>query len=103
MYKLDTQDIFKIDNKGTISFTVLVKPSANKNELIIKEGELIIRIKAARTKGKANKELIKFLAKILQVPSSEIRIVQGATSTIKRIEIYNHSINYLIDYLKASD
>ena len=53
------------------------------------EGEKIykIRIKAAREKGKANAELIKFLASYFKVSKSQIVIVSGRTEQIKLIRI----------------
>lgn len=46
-----------------------------------------IRIKAAPEKGKANKELIKFLAKELSLPTSAFSIISGKTDRIKLIKI----------------
>ena len=44
---------------------------------------LKIRIKAPPEKGKANCELIKFLAKELKMPKSAVRIIKGEKSREK--------------------
>lgn len=46
-----------------------------------------IRIKAAPEKGKANAELIKFLAKEFKTQKENIEIISGKTDRIKLIKI----------------
>ena len=46
---------------------------------------LKISVNAVPEKGKANKELIKFLAQKLQVAASLIEIVSGTTEHLKKI------------------
>lgn len=46
-----------------------------------------IRVKAAPEKGKANTELIRFLAKTLKVTKDEIIIISGHTDTRKLLKI----------------
>ena len=54
-----------------------------------------IRISAPPEKGRANKELIKFIAGILSIPKSRISIASGKTSNYKEIQINsNHNNNY---------
>lgn len=48
---------------------------------------ITIGIRARPVKGKANEELIKKLAKHFGVPSSAVRIVAGAKSKKKIVEI----------------
>jgi len=68
---------------------IKVKPKANKNEITetLDDGTIKITIKAAPEKGKANKALIKFLAKKYKVKKSQVKIVSGQTSQIKLIRI----------------
>ena len=71
---------------------IKVIPKSSKNEIseIIKdeEGQTIkIRIKAAPEKGKANKELIKFLSKEFSIPKQNIEIISGKTSQLKLLKI----------------
>ncbi len=65
-----------------------IKPNAKKNEIIIDDsGNIKIKIKAPPVDGKANKELIKFLSEIFDVPKSYIEILSGETSSIKRVKV----------------
>ncbi len=52
-------------------------------------GDEILKIKIAAVpeKGKANKELIRFLSKILNIPQKQVEIIQGETSPRKIIKI----------------
>ena len=66
-------------------FTVIVKPNSERNEILRYDEEkkaYIIRIKAAATEGKANKELVKFLTKELK---KKITILHGLTTHQKMI------------------
>jgi hypothetical protein len=67
---------------------VKVIPQSRENALVeFKEGVLKIKIKGTPVKGKVNENLIKFLAEILGVSKTQIRIISGLTSPRKRIEI----------------
>ena len=74
-----------------MSKDILVKviPNSSRTE-IVEEGEnyLKIKLKAAPIKGKANAELIKFLAKKYSVSKSQIEIIKGLTNKDKLIKIY---------------
>lgn len=52
-----------------------------------KKGGLKCHIKAPAEQGKANKDLVKFLAKSLGIPQEKVTIVSGQTSRNKRIKI----------------
>lgn len=71
-----------------IVIEVLVSPKAKKNKIVgLHDGCLKIRIAATPTDGKANTELIKFLAKSLGIPSYWIKISSGHTSKRKTLDI----------------
>ena len=46
-----------------------------------------VRVSAAPTDGAANDELIKLLAKALDLPKSSLAIVSGQTARLKRIDV----------------
>lgn len=46
---------------------------------------LKISVNAVPEKGKANKELVKFLAKRLKLPTGDIEIISGATDHLKKL------------------
>ncbi len=67
---------------------VKVKPRARCQKVVeAADGSLIVHLKAAPDKGKANAELLTLLAEVLQVHPSRIRIKTGHTSRQKLIEI----------------
>lgn len=53
---------------------------------------LKIRLKAVPEKGKANEELIRFLAKTLGIQKSDVVIVSGGTDTRKLLKIPDLSL-----------
>ena len=68
---------------------VKVIPKSSKTELagVLADGTWKIKIAAVPEKGKANRELIEFLAEKLNVAKSRIHIVSGGTSHLKRIRV----------------
>ena len=80
-------------------FTLQVKISPNASSLAIKgiftdsdnKDFLKITVVSVPEKGKANKELIKFLSKELGIPKSDIEIVSGETGHFKKILLKHKS------------
>lgn len=67
---------------------VRISPNSKKNEIIGWFGDqLKIKITAPAEKGKANKELINFLARELELARSSISIIKGLTSRSKTLNI----------------
>ncbi len=65
-----------------------VHPNAPRNEVVgFSDGVLRVRVAAPPVKGRANKELIAFLSKILGVSKGALTIIQGRTSRNKVIAI----------------
>jgi hypothetical protein len=67
-----------------------VQPNAKKNELVGQHGNTLkIRITALPVENKANKHLVKFLAKIFAVSISRVNILSGENQRTKRVKIIN--------------
>lgn len=67
---------------------VKVAPNSSKNSIEGFQGDILkIKLNAQPDKGKANDELIKFLAKTFAIPKSRIQILSGQTSRLKKLEI----------------
>jgi uncharacterized protein len=65
-----------------------VSPGASKNEVQgVRDGELWVRVAAAPDKGKANAELVRYLAGVLGVSRSSVEVVSGAKSRHKRVAV----------------
>jgi len=68
--------------------TVRVQPNAKRNEIIgLELGVLRLKIAATPVDGKANKELVDFLSKVLGVSKSHITIEKGHTAKVKVLNI----------------
>jgi len=71
-----------------VMLTVQVQTRASTDTIVGPHGDkLKIRITAVPVAGAANKHLLKFLAKKLKVPQSDVYIKSGATSTTKLIVV----------------
>lgn len=65
-----------------------VQPNAKQDELVGEYGDnLKIRITAPPVDNKANKYLIKFLAKTFAVPPSRIELIKGENQRTKKVKI----------------
>ncbi len=79
-------------NSSQITFKVHLIPNSKKNELISEELiddhlNLKIKLTAVPENNKANKELIKFIAKSLKIAPSKIQIISGHTQRHKLLSI----------------
>jgi uncharacterized protein (TIGR00251 family) len=81
------------DGQHGAALTIRVTPRARKTEFsgILDDGTLRIRVNAPPKEGKANRELIKFLSKILGVRRNKIEIVAGEKSLDKIVSILDLS------------
>jgi uncharacterized protein (TIGR00251 family) len=77
------------DGKKGAALAVRVTPRASRNEIveIQDDGTVKIHLTAPAHEGKANEELIKFLAEIFGVPKSNVDIVAGASGRDKLISV----------------
>lgn len=78
----------------TLIVDIKVIPRASKNKWYMDSaGYLKCHLKNPPEQGKANKELIKLLAKVLHITQHDIVIIAGQTSRKKKIKI-EHDITY---------
>ena len=83
---------------------VYVQPKASRNELVgLHHGSLKIRLTAPPVEGAANKECIKFLARLLGAPKSDIEIIQGHKSRQKTVLIRGLAPEVVQNLLKAGE
>ena len=65
-----------------------MKPLRNETKLFCEpDGTLTIHVAAPPMKGKANREIVRWLSKRLRTSSSNVRLVAGFYSNVKVIEI----------------
>jgi uncharacterized protein len=67
------------------------RPGASRRGVIGVTGDrLVVAINSPPDKGKANDELVEYLAREMRVPKSALLIVRGETSRRKTIRIVTH-------------
>lgn len=70
-----------------MKIVVKVKPGAHENKIEKRGEEFIISVKELPEEGKANKAVIRLLARHFNISTSRIEIMSGYASRNKRIEI----------------
>ena len=76
------------EREGAVRFAVRVQPRASKDEVAGVHGDALrIRLRAPPVDGAANAALVEFLAQVLGVAKQRVRIVTGASSRAKVVEV----------------
>lgn len=76
-----------------ICFSVVVIPKSSRNEIVEwKNDELKIRLAAVPEKGKANEELIRYLAEVLNIGKTHVNLVRGEASRRKKVSVKGMSM-----------
>lgn len=72
----------------TLFLSVRLQPRAANNEVVGGHGaHLKIRLTSPPIEGKANAQLIEFLADVFKVPKSRVALLSGETGREKRLSI----------------
>ena len=87
-------------NEARISLRVY--PNAGRNEVVgFADGVLRVKISAPPIKGKANKELITYLSRLLGVGRGSVNIIKGHTTRSKVVAIDSLSREEIMKRLSA--
>jgi uncharacterized protein len=84
-----------------VTLTVRVAPSARRSEITgwtaDEKGRpvLLVKLAAPPVDGKANSELLRFLAEICGCSKSELKLLRGVSSKLKVIELSAQSMQHL--------
>jgi uncharacterized protein (TIGR00251 family) len=79
-------------NKVGSAIKIKLLPRSSRNQFLGKEGDVYrISVTDPPVDGKANRALISFLSKKLEVPKGNIEIISGKRSRIKRIRVHGLS------------
>lgn len=88
-----------MENEAKISLRVY--PGAPRNEVLgFAEGVLRVRIAAPPVKGKANRELLVFLSRLLGIKERDLAIIRGQTSRTKTVAVYGLSNQEVLERLQ---
>ncbi len=79
----------RFEQRGdAVRIPVRAQPRASRSELAGEyDGALKVRLAAPPVEGAANEELVRFLARLLGVPKSAVRVVSGDTGRNKMVEV----------------
>lgn len=85
----------RIEQKdGTVRVPVRAQPRASRSELAGEyDGALKVRLAAPPVEGEANRELERFMSRLLGVPRSAVRVVAGQAGRSKVVEIDGVSVD----------
>jgi uncharacterized protein (TIGR00251 family) len=76
------------ERDGALVVAVRVQPRASRDEVAGEmNGALKVRLQAPAVDNRANEALCEYLAALLKMPKSAVRILSGDRSRIKRLEI----------------
>jgi len=77
-----------VDGRPTLQLTLHVQPGASRTEVAGTHGDALkVRLTAPPVDGKANAELLRFLAEAFGVPRRNVTLVRGETSRAKVVRI----------------
>ena len=77
-----------VDGRPTLQLTLHVQPGASRTEVAGTHGDALkVRLAAPPVDGKANAELLRFLAETFGVPRRNVTLVRGETSRRKVLRI----------------
>ena len=82
-----------VDGRVTIQLTLQVQPGAKRTEVAGTHGDALrIRLAAPPVEGKANAELLRYLARAFGVPQRDVTLVRGDSSRQKVVRIGSPSV-----------
>ncbi|MBA7672104.1 hypothetical protein ES703_80276 [subsurface metagenome] len=88
---------------GGVVFMAKIVPGGSRTGLCgLLNGMLKIKISAAPEKGKANQELVGFLAKKLGVKKKAVSIISGQTKPVKQVQVLGISTETLLKKLNLN-
>jgi hypothetical protein len=79
-----------VSSEGSVSLQVVVKPGTAQRRILRRDTRgLLIALNSQPSKGRANEELIAFLADWFDTPRSSVIIIRGHTARVKTVRIIN--------------
>ncbi|MGQ9524123.1 MAG: DUF167 domain-containing protein [Armatimonadota bacterium] len=77
-----------MSSEGSAVFRIRVQPRASANQVVgLRDGVLHVRLTAPPVDGEANQECVKFLADVLRVRRSQVRLISGHKGREKTVAV----------------
>ena len=73
------------DSPEGLIIKLRIIPNSSKNDIVLEEGFIKVKVTAQPIENKANKCLIEYLSKNFKIPRTSIKILKGETSKEKTI------------------
>jgi uncharacterized protein (TIGR00251 family) len=80
---------------------VKIVPNSSKNEIVLEDEFIKIKVTAQPIENKANKALIEFLSKRFKIPKTNIEILKGDTSKEKTLLINTNENTKRLEIISA--
>lgn len=91
------------EKSGALLLHLRVQPNASNSAVAGLHGtRLKIRLQSPPQDGKANRELIRFLSDLLEIPKSSLELIRGKTSRDKTVRITGLTPDELIALVPES-
>jgi uncharacterized protein (TIGR00251 family) len=81
---MEQSSLIKEIQEGLI-IKIKIVPNSSKNDIILEDEFIKVKITAQPIENKANKALVEFLSKSFKVPKTSIEILKGDTSKEKTL------------------
>ena len=85
MFKNLDELLEELDEKKIIKFKIKACANARSESIDFCEEIIKIKIMAPAIEGKANKAIIEYISRIMGVPKSKVKIINGEKASIKTI------------------
>lgn len=90
------------DANGTVRVRLLVQPRASRTEVVGEHGDAIkLRVAAPPVEGEANREVVRFLSKLLGIPAGSVELLSGESGRRKVVELRGVTVDFVRSKLLA--
>lgn len=87
---------------GVVRVRLLVQPRASRTEVVGEHGDAIkLRVAAPPVEGEANREVVRFLSKLLGIPAGAVELSSGETGRRKVVELRGVTVDFVRSKLLA--
>lgn len=88
---------------GRVHLEIKVQPRSSRNQILgEQDGVLRVKLTAPPVDGEANQALLEFLARQLNIPRKNLRIIRGESSRQKLLEVTGLSGSEVVKLLGMS-